>query len=137
MCSSVSCAAFEAFSSFLEWVVCDRSGSANVVHYLDGFLFMGPAGSKLCHQLLATFQANSKELGVPLAQEKTEEPINKLTFLGIELDTVAQCSRLPPDKLDTLRALLERALSARKLTLRDIQELVGHLNFACRLVAPR
>lgn len=35
---SVSCAYFEAFSAFLEWVVRDVSSCSSIIHYLDDFL---------------------------------------------------------------------------------------------------
>lgn len=60
------------------------------------------------------------ELGVPLAAAKTEGPINKL---GVELESVQQCSRLPMKKLHTLRQLLLQVKAARKLTLRELQIL--------------
>lgn len=133
---SISCSAFECFSTFLEWVTRQRMRDNSSVHYLDDFLFMGPANSDQCLKFLATFQAFCCELGVPLAHDKTEGPVNKLTFLGIELDSVEQCSRLPPDKLSKLRDLLSRSVIAKKLTLRELQVIVGHLNFACRVIAP-
>lgn len=45
-------------------------------------------------------------LGVPLAHKKTEVPMQVLTFLGLELDSIAQTSRLPAEKLAALRVLL-------------------------------
>lgn len=133
---SVSCAAFEAFSTFLEWLVISRSADPHVAHYLDDFLFAGKAGSENCPCLLLTFKGICAYLGVPLAHGKTEGPVSVLTFLGIELDSVAQCSRLPQAKVEVTRHLLHLAIGARKLTLRDLQRLIGHLNFACRVVAP-
>lgn len=53
---SVSCSAFERFSSFLEWALKQRSGCESAVHYLDDFLFVGPAGSGQCTALLVEFQ---------------------------------------------------------------------------------
>ena len=38
---SLSCAYFEMFSSFLEWVVVDVSGCSSVIHYLDDFFCLG------------------------------------------------------------------------------------------------
>lgn len=78
---SVSCAAFEAFSSFLEWALQRRIGLDGVVHYLDGFLFV-ERGSGCCKALMDDFQDVVEELGVPLAHEKTEGPCKVLTFLG-------------------------------------------------------
>lgn len=73
---------------------------------------------------------------MPLAEVKMEKPSGKLLFLNIELGTVEQCSRLPNDKTKTLRDLVSSAVRARKTTLWDCQSLVGHLNFACRVIAP-
>jgi hypothetical protein len=38
---SVWCATFERFSTFLHWVIENKSGSKNIDHYLDDFLFGG------------------------------------------------------------------------------------------------
>lgn len=132
---SVSCAAFEAFSTFLEWVVHDRSGLKSTAHYLDDFLFAGQQGSGQRAFLLEQFMQLTSELGVPLAHEKTEGPVTKLTFLGIEIDTVREVCCLPQDKLDKLRSLIGSALGKRKVTLLALQQIAGHLNFACK-VAP-
>lgn len=67
------------------------------------FLFIGPAGTKICSEGLATFVKLCGELGVPLAHEKTKGPAMRLTFLGVELDSVLQQSCLPLAKLVKLR----------------------------------
>ena len=82
------------------------------------------------------FRALAKELGLPLAEEKTEGPAMTLTFLGIELDSVHQTSRLPQGKLEDLKNRVAGLIDKKKVTLRELQEIVGHLNFACRVVAP-
>ncbi|XP_053106618.1 uncharacterized protein LOC128325152 isoform X1 [Hemicordylus capensis] len=133
---SISCAAFEAFSSMLEWALRREAGLVCTAHYLDDFLLVGRPGTDQCGHLLRVFQALCSELGVPLAPEKTEGPSSVLTFLGIELDTLGGCSRLPQAKLITLRALLASCSHARKVTLKQMQQLIGHLNFACRVVVP-
>ena len=100
---SVACAAFESFSTFLEWAASARSNSLHITHYLDDFLFVGPAGSPACAEHLRSFQALAEELGVPLAAEKTVGPGPRITYLGILLDSVLGLSRLPEDKLATLK----------------------------------
>ncbi|KAM4045411.1 LOW QUALITY PROTEIN: uncharacterized protein ACNLHF_009243 [Anomaloglossus baeobatrachus] len=42
--------------------------------------------------------------------------------------------RLPEDKLTDLRYCVQRALEAKKIRLRDLQSLLGKLNFACRIL---
>lgn len=100
---SVSCAAFEKFSSFLEWVLQQCTGLQTTKHYLDDYLLTGPAESGQCAQLLQAFVELSGELGVPLAHEKKEGPTSRLIFLSIELDTNQQTSILPGKKLEELR----------------------------------
>ncbi|XP_053098810.1 uncharacterized protein LOC128322103 isoform X1 [Hemicordylus capensis] len=133
---SISCAAFEAFSSFLEWAVRRLAGLSYTAHYLDDFLFVGRGNSGECHHLLRSFMELTDQLGVPLAQDKTEGPVTCLSFLGIELDTIAGCSRLPQAKLFVLLDMVRSLGRARKVSLRELQVVLGHLNFACKVVAP-
>ncbi|XP_067318612.1 uncharacterized protein [Anolis sagrei] len=133
---AISCAAFETFSSFLEWVARTISQSSSITHYLDDFLFVGKQGGGECARLLSTFMALAKVFGIPLAQEKTEGPSTSIVCLGIQLDSVRGLSLLPADKLSALRARIEEAAAKRKVTLRELQALLGHLNFACKVVSP-
>ncbi|KAM3940651.1 uncharacterized protein RB166_000605 [Leptodactylus fuscus] len=131
---SISCAYFEAFSSFLEWVVRDVSGLSSVIHYLDDFLCVGPGGSSECLVLMHTVQRVADLFGVPLAPDKTEGPAVVMKFLGIELDSVRMESRLPADKLGDLRDTVRLFQGLRKVRLREVQSLLGKLNFACRIM---
>ena len=77
-----------------------------------------------------------KSLGVPLAAHKREGPSTCLTFLGIEIDSVARELRLPADKLQRLSTVLA-SWADRKTCLRKVLEsLVGLLNHACKVVRP-
>ena len=77
-----------------------------------------------------------KYLGVPIAPEKTVGPSTILTFAGIELDTNAMEARLPADKILKTRSILFEFLCRRKATLKEVQSLIGLLNFACTVVPP-
>ncbi|XP_053112584.1 uncharacterized protein LOC128327611 isoform X5 [Hemicordylus capensis] len=113
-----------------------QSGLSYTAHYLDDFLFVGRGNSGECHHLLRSFMELTDQLGVPLAQDKTEGPVTCLSFLGIELDTIAGCSRLPQAKLFVLLDMVRSLGRARKVSLRELQVVLGHLNFACKVVAP-
>lgn len=65
-----------------------------------------PARSPLCEQALQCTLRVCGELGVQVAEEKTEGPATSLTFLGIELDSQRMQIRLPQEKLTNLLALL-------------------------------
>lgn len=103
---SISCLAFERFSTFLKWDLRQRVGSIDSAHYSDDFLFVGPDGSEQCARMLQGFIGLAVDLGVPLVHEKTESSAQVLTFLGVKLDTIAQASRLPADKMRVLQVLL-------------------------------
>ena len=75
---AISCALFETFSTFLQWVFSEVSGSAQVTHYLDDFFFVGAPGSTDCHEMLASFRELMKEMSVPLAEEKTIGPDTRI-----------------------------------------------------------
>ncbi|KAM4025788.1 uncharacterized protein ACNLHF_026226 isoform 2-T4 [Anomaloglossus baeobatrachus] len=131
---AISCRHFELFSSFLEWVIKDDSGSKLVTHYLEDFLFVGPAGSDRCSNVLMRFKELMGVFGVPLSEEKTVGPLSCLSFLGIEIDTMDMVFRLPVEKIDKLLGLIDGFHSLKKVTLAQMQSLLGSLAFACRIM---
>lgn len=58
-----------------------------------------------CQRLMALMSKICKELGVPVADEKTAEAAEKLTFLGIALDSIAQTLSLPVGKYSKIQRL--------------------------------
>ena len=108
-----------------------------IIHYVDDFLIVAPT-KELAGALRDAALALCSMLGLPMAADKTEGPTQQLTFLGIELDSVAQEMRLAADKLQSLRALLEawEDKSRASVKLKELQSLIGILNFACAVVRP-
>ena len=133
-CSS-SCAIFESFSTVLEWIAIYRLGASNVLHILDDFLFIADTKEK-CQLDLTNFLGICQFLGVPIAEEKTVGPDTSLQFAGITLDSVLQEARLPEDKLRKCHALLTSFYSRRKVTLKELQSLIGLLNFTSSVILP-
>ncbi|KAM9311580.1 LOW QUALITY PROTEIN: uncharacterized protein PAF06_009408 [Gastrophryne carolinensis] len=131
---SVSCAYFEAFSTFLEWVVKEKSGLSAVTHYLDDFFCVGPADSRVCDLLLSCMLSTFDSFGVPVVTEKTEGTRTCMSFLGIEIDSQAGVCRLPLVKVRDLLQELPGALLVKKVTLRQLQSVLGKLNFACKVL---
>ncbi|XP_069595134.1 uncharacterized protein [Ranitomeya imitator] len=131
---SISCFYFELFSTFLEWVARKITRLTAITHYFDDFLIVGPAGSDVCAAALAQFKDAMAQFGVPLSPEKTIGPVPVITFLGIEIDSVAMEFRLPKEKIDKLLDLISGCISVGKVTLTQMQSLLGSLNFACRVM---
>ena len=78
------------------------------------------------------FSDMCKELGVPIAQEKTEGPSTSLVYLGYLLDTIKSQIKIPGEKILRLLELIDNALSLKKLTLKELQSLTGSLQFCAK-----
>ena len=102
------------------------------IHYLDDFLTMGPAESPECAVNMQHMQAICREAGLPLEPNKTIGPASTLTFLGIELDSVALQIRLPADKLADVQASLRRWRVKLSCIKTELLSLIGTLSHAAR-----
>jgi len=77
-------------------------------------------------------------LGIPVATgtDKVVGPSTVMTVLGIEVDSIAQETRLPEDKLTSLLDLLSDWSIRQSATKRELLSLIGHLSFAAKVVPP-
>ena len=73
---------------------------------------------------------------MPIAHEKTAGPQSVLNFAGIELDTVRMQARLPADKIVKCKAHVSSFITRKKVQLKELQSLIGLLDFACSVVIP-
>ncbi|CAG2241562.1 unnamed protein product [Mytilus edulis] len=100
------------------------------------FLFVESSQTSKVGNTLKLFQEVCNKIGIPLASDKTTLPTTLLMFLGIEFDTQNLIMRLPNEKLVKLSQKIRDTLDSSKITLKDMQSLLGLLNFACKVVAP-
>lgn len=131
---SMSCFYFEAFSSFLHWVVSVVIPQGLILHYLDDFLFLGPRGSSVCMEALQVFFDVCHDFGVPLAQEKTVFPTTVIEFLGITVDSERMEFRLPQQKIHKMKSMIATFLVSKKVCLKEAQSLLGLFAFAARVI---
>ena len=135
-CSS-SCKIFEEVSCALQWVACHgwQLGIPAVIHVLDDFLFLAPSKS-MAFVSLQKFLCLCQEVGIPIANEKTEGPARTLTFLGIELDSIMMQASLASEKVQRCIELINPLIQQKKVKLKELQSIIGTLNFACSVVRP-
>ena len=69
--------------------------------------------------ILEAFKVLVSELGLPLAEEKTEGPATSLIFLEIKLDMMQQTLKLPQNKLKGLKARVNDMLGKKKVMLKE------------------
>ena len=133
---------FSALADGLLWIFL-QGGVQQAIHYLDDFLFLGPPSSQVCTESLHTALRLCEALGVLVAPEKTEGPASVITFLGIEIDTVAGELRLPAEKLQNLQQILLSWMQSSRPsapkstgTKRELLSLIGLLHHASKVVQP-
>ena len=132
---SASCKIFETLSNALQWIASSKLHIRNISHVLDDFLLL--ARDKAVGQAqLSSFLSMCADIGIPIAPDKTVQPTQVITFLGLELDSVAMVVRLPVHKLNECTALIEACLKKDKTQLKPLQSVTGTLNFACGAVVP-
>ena len=104
-----------------------------VVNYQDEFLIIGSTKEE-CQRGLVTFINFLHYLGFNASWHKAISPSQHITFLGIELDSSTMSLRLPEDKLNRLIDLVNTFSHKASVSKRQLQSLVGSLNFACQVV---
>jgi hypothetical protein len=128
MGASSSCQMFEKFSSALQFIMETKYQVAGMSHI---FLLVGPPKSDKCQQDLDNFLTLCSKLGVPIKDEKTVQSTTVITIYGIEVDSCNMECRLPQEKINKVNKALVSSKHRKKLKLRELQSLIGLLNFAC------
>ncbi|XP_033759499.1 uncharacterized protein LOC117341746 [Pecten maximus] len=77
-----------------------------------------------------------KRLNIPLSTKKTVGPTTCLEYLGIVLDSGRMEARLPADKVQRICDGIRELLGKSVCTKRQLLQLLGHLNFASRIILP-
>lgn len=126
---------FDTLSRAVCWIALHNYNIPVILHLLDDFLTIqspDTCGFKTMALLTMIF----KRLGIPISSKKTVGPTTSLEYLGIILDTSKMEARLPKDKIDRIINFIEQFLSKRSVRKRELLQLLGHFNFAARVIIP-
>ena len=93
-------------------------------------LILSGQNKSVCNQNLTTSLKICNTVGVPIKEENTAYDQITMTFLGIELDTIAI------DNVLKIKNNLSEIRVRRKVTVREMQSLIGLLSFPCCVVQP-
>ena len=134
---SISCSHFQRFSEALKHIIQfrDRSLKLKVINYLDDFLFIEEDKDR-CDLLVRKFLNLAEELGIKMAEEKTEWGENVVVFLGILLDGNNKVLCVPEEKRVRAIKMLKIMLDKRKATVKEMERLSGYLNFLNKAIHP-
>ena len=132
---------FNQLSEAVEWLLLNHCSISFVCHILDDFLVIEPPSpiaphNLACQQNLSSMLLTFRNLGIPVAPHKTQGPSTTLEFMGIVLDSDRMEARLLPDKVQRLTSCFTECKGRRSYTLKELQSLIGSLNFACKVIPP-
>lgn len=130
---SISCKIFEQFSCALQWILQTNFHVMHMSHILDDYIFLSPSQS-ICNFYLQQFFFMANWLSIPIKHNKTVLPSTCVVVHGIEVDTVKMEARLPQDKLEAASKLVKSFSHRKKVTLRELQSLLGTLQFCCKVI---
>lgn len=110
-----------------------RKEMERFVRYLDDFLFIAPS-RKLIQEALVTAHRVFTAFGLVVNQSKTEGPVQVITFLGIEINSLQQTLACSAARIAELRSLLADASAARVVRRKHLESLIGKLSFAAQVL---
>ncbi len=115
-----------------------KARGVSLVVYLDDFLIVGTREE--CQKGLDLALDLVRFLGFEVAEAKLEGPVQRLTFLGVVLDTntggTGECSAsVSKERLQTVGEMCETmAFSKKAVRVRALESLIGKLSFCAQVM---
>jgi hypothetical protein len=110
-----------------------RRGFKCLVVYLDDFLIAGP-DFETCLAAYNMLISLLRSLGFRINWKKVIDPCQRLTFLGVVIDTVSGTVSLEHKKVDKLCELLRLFLSRSRASRKQLEKLAGKLTWASTVI---
>ena len=136
--ASISCAHFQRFSNALKAIVEGISGQLRktlITNYLDDFLFIY-ISIQSCNAIVIIFLNVCERIRFPVSLDKTEWASPRIVFLGMLLDGSTLTISISEERRWEILNLVQKFFDKRKATIKELQQLAGHLNFINRAVVP-
>ena len=111
-----------------------RQNGHKIVGYIDDYVGFGVlsetrASFDFLYELLG-------RLGLTISSNKLVSPSIKVTYLGIEIDTVAGSVSIPEEKLQKISEMVHEWTGKKQCTKSQLQPLLGNLLYIHKYVKP-
>ena len=105
-----------------------------LLNYVDNFV-----GAELAEKVWQAYEFLTKllnELWIDTSPEKLVPPTSRIEFLGVTLDSQMLTMEIPQDKIEDTKQELDTWLYKTKATRKEIESLVGKLQFMGKCIKP-
>ena len=126
---------FSLLSEAIHWILTTNDGVECLFYLLDDFLAV-TRPSQDGNRTMALLTLVFNRLRVPIHPHKTIGPVTVLEYLGVYLDSVDMKAYLPIEKISRIIAMIDAFRHRRRITKRELLSLLGHMNFASRVIRP-
>ena len=110
-----------------------RRGFKAVCVYIDDFIIVADSFVE-CMAAFKALLALLLKLGFSISWRKVVSPTQKITFLGIRIDSVSETLSMPDDKLVSLKEDIVSWVGRKKATKRELQQIIGKLIWAAKVI---
>ena len=116
---------FTAVADALRFILLRKRHIKSYTTYVDDFLLFGAPSTSQCGKALQLVLEWCTRLDVPIAEGKTEDLVEHITFLGIQIDTLKGELCLPEEKLHFLQREIGQWIGKRSCKKKDFLSLSG------------
>lgn len=88
------------------------------------------------HELFANVLAVFRNMGLPIAYNKLQAPTLEIKYLGVCIDIIQRQIAIPVAKIEDFLGTIHTLLASKTITKRQLQSLVGKVNFMGKAVKP-
>ena len=103
-------------------------------NYTDDFI--GAEGAEKVNASFMALQHTLRDVGIAEAKEKRVQPTHKLNCVGTLVDTESHTLEVLPERLVEISSELSQWIGRKSCTLKELQQLIGKLQFICAVVRP-
>ncbi len=98
-----------------------------ILNYLDDWLILAQSQDQLCEHRDMVL-SHLSQLGLQVNWEKSKlSPVQRISFLGMELDSVSQTARLTQERAQSVLNCLNTFKNRTAAPLKQFQRLLGHM----------
>ena len=116
---------FNLISNFIQETLSQHE-NIRIMNYLDDFLVIGE-NMDSCQSAQSTVIKFIRYLGFHISWHKVTPPSKVVQYLGIIIDSERMELRMPMDKLERLRVLLDKYSSSSFINRKELESLTGLL----------